>query len=197
MARPLPLLLAIVAGFAAASACYSDRQPPPTFRYSCSSNADCNDDEACMGGLCQVQCTQDNFGDVCLGANHLACFNGVCSTGCQPAEDDPCPTSQECIELGLTVAGGGFIGGGTQTMLGICGTLCTENSCPTGEECVFGLCAVPCMGSEDCPDGFGCTMGYCVPGEGDTEGSDGSGDDAPSTDDTTAADSTATTGGAT
>lgn len=203
MARPLPLLLAIAAGFAAASACYSERQPPPTFRYSCDSNADCNDDETCIEGLCQVECTQLTFSDVCLGANHLVCFNGVCSTGCDPAGDDVCPSSQECIDLGLSVSGGGFIGGGTSTNIGICGSACTETSCPEGETCVLGACAATCMTTADCPEGLGCFAGICIPGE-DTTGDvasaeDGSDGDATATGDadTTAADTTATTGGAT
>jgi len=189
MARPLPLLLAISAGFAVASACYSERPAPPAFRYKCNSNADCFDNEVCLDGLCQVQCTQATFSEVCTGDNHLYCFNGLCSTGCDPTDEDSvCPQSQECIDLGLQVSVGGFIGSGGSESVGLCGNLCTPTSCPETEICIEGICVATCEDSSDCGANLVCLFGLCVPeGAGTTD--DGT--------DTGAADTTAGTGGAT
>lgn len=203
MARPLPLLLSIAAGFAAASACYSERLAPPTFRYSCSSDGDCNADERCLGGLCQVPCTQLTFDDVCTQQNHLACFNGVCSTGCVPSEDEnPCPSSQTCIDVGLSASGGSFVSSGSEMMIGICGSQCTEGSCPEGEDCVEGVCITTCTSTAECPGGTVCFAGFCVPedfvpadaDDGSGTNADGESSTAGDSDATTA---TTTTGGAT
>ena len=202
MARPLPLLLAISAGFAVASACYSERQAPPAFRYKCNSNADCFDNEVCLDGLCQVQCTQATFSEVCTADNHLYCLNGVCSTGCDPTDEESvCPQSQECIDLGLQVSVGGFIGGGGSESVGLCGTRCTDTSCPEAEVCIEGLCVATCENSSECGANLVCLFGLCVPeGAGTTGDLTAFVDESSTADDGTdtgAADTTAGTGGAT
>lgn len=204
MARPLPLLLAISAGFAVASACYSERQAPPTFRYKCSSNADCSGAEVCLGGLCQVQCTQATFDEVCTGRNHLFCFNGLCSTGCDPADPEVCPQSQECIDLGIMVqSGNSFISSGSgPTTIGVCGNSCTETSCPATEVCIEGICVATCDETSECGEGLVCIFGLCVPDTGESTGDltafvDESSTAATDDDDGTAGDTTAGTGGAT
>jgi hypothetical protein len=203
MARPLPVLFAVLAGFAVASACYSERQAPPTFRYSCDADSDCNPEERCIGGLCQVPCTQLNASEVCVGQNHLTCFNGVCSTGCDPTDKSPCPDSQECLDLGLTVSGGGLFGGGSEMMIGICGNVCTDDSCPENESCVElmpgqGVCLATCASEAECPPETVCFMTVCVPESfvPDDAGATNA-DVGTSAADETSGETTATTGGAT
>lgn len=199
MPRPLPFLLALATGLAVGVACYSERQPPPTFRYSCNADADCDAPERCMHGLCQVPCSMATASEVCTGDNHLACFNGACSTGCNPADDDACPKAQTCVDIGLMVSQGGFFGSSEDQSLGVCGTACTEGSCPAGEICLEGFCLQPCDDGDECGTGFSCVMGFCILGGG-TSG----GDEASATDDGTESteadgtgDSTASTGGGT
>jgi hypothetical protein len=200
MVRPLPVLLAVLAGFAVASACYSERQPPPTFRYACNSDADCDNSERCMNSLCQVPCSQATAEDVCTSDNHLLCFNGACATGCDPEDADACPTAQQCVNLGIEVSQSGFGGGGTTQFLGVCGIACTETSCPTGEACLEGFCLELCDDDDDCSVAANCTGGVCIPVTATTGGDDDaatSDDDEGGSTDAASGDSTASSGGGT
>ena len=160
--------LAVVFGIGLAAGCYSERATPPTYRYPCSSSDQCPEDESCIDGLCQIPCTTATFEDDCpQNGSYLACFNGVCAGGCDVAQTR-CPGDLECIDLGLDVSGGGFIGGGSDATIGVCGRMCEPGttSCPDGEVCLQGFCVVTCDPDavEDlCPSGFACTLGVCIP----------------------------------
>lgn len=166
MRSVLSLLLALAAGAVSTSACYADRQPPPSFRYTCESDADCHSNQKCLAGLCEVPCTLETFSDVCTDDSHLFCFNGVCSSGCEVGKDT-CPAVQECIELPIDLGsgGGGFLSSGSSdVMLGVCGRLCdASNPCGADQLCLEGFCLDTCMTSDTCIDGFSCLGGLCVP----------------------------------
>lgn len=165
--------------------CYTERLPPPTYRYPCDAADDCPEGEGCIQGLCQIGCTQATFAMDCpQDGSYLACLNGVCASGCD-VENDPCPGELQCIDLGLEVSGGGFFGGGGDSeTIGVCGRLCEADdadACPSGEACVQGFCVVTCDPAADpdpCPDGLVCTLGLCIPELVDVDlppgGSDGS-----------------------
>ncbi len=170
----------------ALAGCYSDRLPPPNFRHSCSVDGDCRSSERCISGLCQVPCTQTTAEEDCpFDDGWLACFNGVCVTACElPAETcsgegasltcerperrSTCTSPHMCLDLGIEIGGGGgFIGGGSDADLGVCGEWCTENSCPEGEICLDRFCVAMCdpNGPDTCNSAFGlrCQGGLCLP----------------------------------
>jgi hypothetical protein len=181
MARPHAVLVAVLAGFAGAASCYSDRLPPPTFRHVCNGDNDCIEGEQCIDGLCQVPCTQATFSDDCPeGGGYAMCFNGVCSHVCQ-LPGGPCAAGQECLDLGFDLAalgggGGGLFGGSdSDTPLGVCGRPC-EDGCPTGEVCLQGFCVLTCDPAAEqsmCPFDFPCQGGLCLPDFGEGTGGEG------------------------
>jgi hypothetical protein len=197
-----------LAGFAIACAvmgsagCFSDRLPPPTFRYSCSVDDDCTQPEACIRGLCQIPCRQATFRDDCPAAgSYLACFNGVCSNVCTVGADH-CTQPQSCIELPLDLAGsnggGGFGGGGgaSSDAIGLCGVECTpgDDVCPSGEVCLQGFCVQGCMFDAECQDGFSCIFGVCLPSDVEVPDTDGTGGTGLADETTGLADETSTGG---
>jgi hypothetical protein len=113
-----------------------------------------------------------------------------------------------CLDLGIEIGGGGgFVGGGSDVDVGVCGEWCTEGSCPEGELCVAQFCVATCdpAGPDTCNVSFGltCQNGLCLPDLGgvpttdtDLPTSDGTAmtTDAPTTDAPTS-DSTASEGG--
>jgi hypothetical protein len=174
--------LAIACAVTASAGCFSDRLPPPTFRYSCSVDDDCTEPEACIRGLCQIPCTQATFRDDCPSAgSYAACFNGVCSNVCTVGADH-CTKPQSCIELPLDLNGGGGGpgggGGSTADEIGLCGVQCMpgDDVCPTGEVCLQGFCVQGCMFDVECQDGFSCIAGICLPDEVEIPGTDATGD---------------------
>lgn len=206
MARPHAVLLALLAGFAGAASCYSDRLPPPTFRYVCDTTADCNEGESCIDGLCQIPCTLATFADDCPPeGSYSLCFNGVCSHVCELA-GGLCAAGQTCIDPGFDLAGlfgdgGGGGGGGSdeELTLGICGETCDADSCPMGEACLEGFCFATCDPANDtCAAPFACVGGYCLPDFGD--GADGGSTESSGSDggaDSTDGDGTGTSSGGT
>ena len=148
------LAISLLAPLLGAGACYSERLPPPNFRYACGADGDCSDQERCIRGLCQVPCTSATGATDC--EDFLACLNGVCVSSCElPAEDcnedgedctrpesrSTCPAPQTCMDVGFGGAGGGsFFGGGSTADVGVCGQGCTSDSCPDGELCLEDFC---------------------------------------------------------
>lgn len=168
MFRTLPSLLAAIF---IASGCYSERLPPPAFRYDCGGDGECGDGESCIDGLCQVACTLATATEDCglsgQGGSYLACINGVCSSACE-LDANGCPGQQSCAEIP------GF---SEQLGAGICMQECSEDSCPTGEICIEGFCAEACDAADAnaCGDGETCLFGVCVPDEVATAGGESQG----------------------
>ena len=172
----LRFLVGLLAGLSVVMACYSERLPPPNFRYGCTQDSDCSDPQRCIDNLCQIPCTQATFSTACGQNGGFAfCLNGVCSSTCLQS-DDNCPGRQRCLSpgfnLGSLIGGGGGFGGGggvDTEDLGICGMECTPSSCPEGEACFAGFCVATCEpdGPDTCPSGFVCAGGLCVPGTGE------------------------------
>lgn len=191
--------LALGGGFGASSGCYSEREPPPTYRYQCGGDGDCDDGEACRGGICERTCSLATFEDDC-GADFVACFNGACSSTCEVGAG-VCPSAQECVDLsefGVDLGGGASnpFGGGSSAAVGICGRMCDDSNdlCPSGETCLVGFCAATCdvTDPEACGAGLACVPpGVCAP---DTTGGDMTGGDTTSGD-MTGGDMTDTGGG--
>jgi len=182
--------LGLGAGFGFGSGCYAEREPPPTYRYQCGGDGDCEEGEECRDGICERMCTQATFEDDCDTSTHVMCFNGACSNTCEVGAN-VCPSVQECVdlsELGIDIGGGSSnpFGGGSSATLGICGRKCSEGDdlCPDGEMClpdltipgadgeeltVGGFCVATCDPAnpdpEQCGAGFVCMapFGFCVP----------------------------------
>lgn len=197
MRHVFSLSLALVVGVASASACYSDRQAPPSFRYTCDDDGDCHTGQSCRAGLCETPCTPDTFDEVCTDDSHLVCLNGVCSSGCEVGKTT-CPAAQECLDLGVNLSSGGsFISGGSTAKVGVCGRRCdpaNAASCPNGDVCVEGFCLTPCTDATECSAGFTCQLGLCLPdtGTGDSGSSDGSSSGGESSDGGASSGATAT-----
>ncbi|MEM6290935.1 MAG: hypothetical protein AAGA54_06700 [Myxococcota bacterium] len=145
----------------ASAACYSERLPPPTFRHSCGQSSECGSDEACVNGLCQIECTLATANEDCSlggqGASFIACINGVCTSACQ-LNDDICPGEQACTEIPVL---------SDQLGAGVCMQECSDDSCPDGEACLEGFCAQTCDPTDpaSCADGQICLAGFCAPEE--------------------------------
>lgn len=171
------LLAAVLGGAVVGGACYSQSPAPPAFRNKCADDSECLEGESCVDSLCEVLCTQATFDEDCRGGNHVACFNGVCATGCPLNRPEVCPPAKECIDLGLSAGGGGFFG--SATAIGLCGTPCddADHPCPSGEVCFEGACVQTCVTADECADGFDCVLGFCIPpgvgGSDSLTGSDG------------------------
>lgn len=206
-----PVALALGLSLVSSSGCYSERPPPPNFRYTCESPDDCSEFEDCIRGLCQVPCTQQNAQEQCTDRGFLACVNGTCTSTCGVGVDGSCPGTLECIEVDLGFNGGGGGGGfggfggggGGDEPLGVCATPCTADNgvCPEGQFCFEGIdgvdtsglplnvCVALCTTGTDCGPGFDCFMNFCVPegtdipGFGDTDESGTAGDETEGTDD--------------
>jgi len=153
------------------SGCYSERLPPPNFRYTCSQDADCEDPESCLRGLCQIPCTTSNFYEACPLGEYAACFNGVCASLCQ-LDDDTCPGGQTCFNLGLELEAESdpFATPEDRQQVGVCGDDCQVVGCPVDEVCVpvpdtgTNICLVACDPEIPvCPESYECQLGFCVP----------------------------------
>ncbi len=187
--RPiLPSLFAVLAGALVGSACYAERQPPPSYRYACDGDRDCLEGQSCDDGLCETPCTQKNFAEVCV-RGEVACVNDVCSSTCEVGGNS-CPGQQECRDLGIEApqGGGGFLGGGgSDVPTGICLRTCSEGTCADSDVCIEGVCLRTCLQDIDCQAGFVCELAVCLPDFGgstsfdppgtatDTTGSTGAG----------------------
>ncbi len=145
------------------SGCFTERLPPPAFRYACGSDVDCGMGDRCISGLCQTPCSQATFAMACDTRSHVACFNGACASLCEIAEGSKCPSPQTCIDVGLSEVSSETAG------FGVCGTACTGDTCPEGELCLEGFCVQSCdlANPLSCPTGLVCTAGFCLPDTGE------------------------------
>ena len=132
--------------------CFNAPPEPPTYRFACESDDECEGEEACIGGLCQVPCTLnvEDFSSDCP-PEYAICFNGVCSSLCL-VDENRCPEQQECIDLAPYEVQG--LDEGT----GLCGVLCTkpgeQSTCPDGHVCIDGgICITEGGSSETDTDG--------------------------------------------
>ena len=148
---PILLLLAAVG----LSACFIESAQPTTFRFQCSKTDECLDGEVCSDGLCQQPCGAGQ--EACPSTT--ACINGFCSSLC-PLDQDVCPAPQECVPLSPD----------EDEESGLCTILCDDQDhpCAEGQLCLVGLCATPCMSTEECGSGEACTevapgFSVCVP----------------------------------
>ncbi|MCX4243686.1 hypothetical protein [Paraliomyxa miuraensis] len=172
------LAAALALGSVLGISCYSEPQPPSTYRYACNGDGDCNGDEFCRRGRCERPCTQITAANDCpFEDGYVACYNGACVSTCE-LDQGYCPSGLECIDLGIDLGGSSSpFGGGSSAAVGICGVQCEadDDICPEGEVCVpdFGACAVDCSQGQDCPDGYICFFGLCAPESGFPSGDDG------------------------
>jgi hypothetical protein len=178
MLRSVSLCLALLGGALAAAACYTEKPAPPGYRYLCNSDGDCRPNETCINELCQVPCTQATAKDDCTGSDHLLCFNGVCTSGCN-VDNENCPHSQECLDLedlGIMLEQGGSSFFSTPSgPTGLCANFCDPEdpkACPTGELCLAGFCVATCEDSSTCTTELVCQDGFCLPPIPDTTGVD-------------------------
>jgi hypothetical protein len=193
-------VLAVLAGALVGSACYSEREPPPSFRYACDADGDCADGQSCIDGLCETPCTAETFAEVCVRGEAL-CLNGVCTSTCDLAKDT-CPSAQTCFDIGIDLSGGGggFLGGGSSdTEVGVCMRPCSVDSCADAEVCIEGFCVATCTDDTQCASGTVCQAGLCLPESSSSSGTDASGDatdptDNPTFDPSTTSSDSSTTG---
>lgn len=169
--RWLAVALTLVMGPALGISCYSEQQPPPTYRYPCDADADCTGEETCRRGLCERPCTQTAvLSAVLVGAEeqpcpfedgYVGCYNGACATICELGSDF-CPQGHTCLDVGLDPGGGNF---GASTPIGACMFECSGDDsdlCLETEVCEDGVCTpIDCEGGEPCPDGYLCLFGSC------------------------------------
>lgn len=153
-------MFVLLAGVVAAAGCYTERLPPPTFRYRCDEDGDCDDTERCVRNLCQIPCTQLTASADCP-RGYVGCLNGSCASLCM-LEDDACPSSQSCVDVGLNMEGGSDV-----PLVGACGESCRETGCPSGEICaapILDVCVLTCDAVDlPCPADFVCYEGGCLP----------------------------------
>ena len=130
-----PLLVGLLC--LSANACFIEPGEPPSFRYDCSSDDQCEEGQQCIASLCQIACSTATFADDCpQDGSALLCFNGVCASSCDAdASPDPCPGAQSCMDFDLSEFG--------QENLAICGQSCDTPDappCPGAEVCLEGVC---------------------------------------------------------
>ena len=177
MRTPLLILTLGVGFFAGFAACFIDTPQPPSFFFDCGSDADCQDGEECVSGLCQVTCTFETFEDDCPSSDgYIACFNGVCAKSCSLSDDAPCTKPHDCVAFDLGGIDLGGLGGGLDPDdFGLCGEACDPDdpsTCAEGEFCFEGYCA-PLGGSDGGDETGGDETGGGETGGGETGGTGG------------------------
>ncbi len=178
----LCLLGALGFGLGAGGACFTDTPIPPTFRFQCTDDDQCDaitDDDGevlyaqqCIDGLCQYTCTTDllaDQNDCPPNEGFFGCFNGICTHLCD-GEERLCSAPHECVVADLPPEAEGLLKQLGLEELAVCGIRCDDAD------------------ASSCPDGQACFDGFCVDLSGFTTGSDTDTDTGTDTD-------TDTTGG--
>jgi len=114
------LLAAALLSNVVLAGCYSERLPPPTYRFSCGSNSDCDSGrgESCIDNLCQISCTLATFSDDCPDGNYTTYFNRVYANLCN-ADDPVYPGVQSYLTFeGINLPGEGHRFGHVGQLLG-------------------------------------------------------------------------------
>jgi len=162
LCRSLWGLMALTLGMGAA--CFTDTPVPPTFRFQCSSDSECEQltdgdgevlyAQSCISGLCQYACETDllaSQSDCPPNEGYLGCFNGVCTHLCDQT-DRLCSAPQTCQMGAVPPEFAAMLGGADE--IGLCGIACDDADAP------------------DCPEGQTCLEGICIDLSGLTTGSD-------------------------
>ncbi|MFH1438291.1 MAG: hypothetical protein ABIJ56_21460, partial [Pseudomonadota bacterium] len=134
----------------------------------CTTSADCEDKyecigETCVGRMCAKCGVHDDCGDsddFCLGGF----VDGQTYCGASCTSDPECGAGSSCFDLG------GGIKQCLPVSLDCSGTIpdcTTTDDCPEGFVCEGGFCvpAPPptCVTNDDCNEGYICVGGFCVP----------------------------------
>jgi hypothetical protein len=163
MAKLGRIVLLISGGLGAAlGACFIESAQPSTFRYECSSDADCVGLEVCADGLCQQPCGASM--EAC--PDTAPCINGFCSSLCS-ADNDACPDPLACTPLYESEDP-------EEEIPGICTSVCddADNPCAEGQLCLpTGFCATLCTTGEECLSSESCIefaegIAICTPSFG-------------------------------
>jgi MYXO-CTERM domain-containing protein len=158
----------------------------PMQAFACDTDADCGENETCMGGecvgMCEPDCKDKNCGPNMCGGECGYCIDGV------PCVDGICDCTPKCDdkECGPDGCGGfcGLCGVGCECAAGNCiccdkqcdGKSCGDDgcggscgACQLNEECIDGQCTVPAECQHECDlEQIGCDgvkTWTCVPDE--------------------------------
>lgn len=142
---------------------------PPHPPVPCELDADCPAGDACEGGFCvpPEDCYEDTDcggGDVCVDNGGVElCEPGQPPTPCQVDTDCPADTCGGYDDVDcIPVCYGGYCSAGT-------GDCILDSDCPGGFGCTEGEC-IPvfdptrCQNQYDCRGGYVCESGVCQPG---------------------------------
>lgn len=117
----------------------------------CREDSDCGECQVCRGGNCEPTNCPD--GQTCILGH-----------GCVPECD--CFDNVPCADVTKRCVSGIGEDCGCIACTGDCASGCGVGCYCDGEKCVEDLCAdgsCPCTNGVDCPDGYGCRNGQCVP----------------------------------
>ncbi len=152
----------------------------------CSTNGDCNDDNACTDDFCDFgKCTHNNNLAACDDGQQCSvndrCNNGVCvgetSMDCDddnPCTEDSCDDTQGCVHLSNNAAcddgdactegehcADSQCTGGSQITCDD-SNACTDDSCDSSSGCVFTNNSLACDDGQACSTNDHCSNGVCV-----------------------------------
>jgi hypothetical protein len=117
---------------------------------------DCEAGEVCRDGYCAASCSADEQCPVGMACYGSRCTSPTCQSGRWYCDADDTGLCFACFRDTQCAASRYCDVGGTYTCTERCGGVNGGNlSCPTGQICdveAGGLCAMPCVTSEDCTE---------------------------------------------
>lgn len=144
--------------------CTSDSNCPDLFY--CYDLQGGSDQCVATNGYCSQTGSNIPLGNFCYGME--TCESGLCLVLPEDAycskectSDSQCPGSLKCISEVCIMGGSTKMGGTCKSHMD-----CESSMC-LGVDEDSGVCTVECEEEGECPNGFGCSMGYCLKG-GDT-----------------------------